>query len=233
MARFFNASVKNNGCRSVIQKRASWLGLVALAYFAWLMLRITWQYVPPSDDVAFLRIKQSYLTIFHWKLAFWIHVYTSMLTLAAGFTQFAPTLLAKRPVIHRRVGKIYVVVVCLVSGPSGFVMGLYANGGLTSRIAFVLLAVLWIGATGLAWRAVLMRRWQKHREWMIRSYALTLSAITLRIWKYLIVMTFAPRPMDVYRIVAWLGFIPNLLIAEWWIRRSRKAVELRLLCDKR
>ena len=83
-------------------------------------------------------------------------------------------------------------------------------------------ALLWLGTTAMGWRTALRRKWQTHREWMIRSYALTLSAITLRAWKYAIVFAFEPRPMDVYRLVAWLGFIPNLMLAEWLIRRSRR-----------
>ena len=53
---------------------------------------------------------------------------------------------------------------------------------------------------------------------MIRSYALTLSAITLRVWKLGLALTLEPRPMDLYRVVAWLGFIPNLIVAEIIIR---------------
>jgi len=49
---------------------------------------------------------------------------------------------------------------------------------------------------------------------MMRSFALTMSAITLRFWKYLIIFFLHPRPMDVYRIVAWLGWGFNLLIIE-------------------
>lgn len=49
---------------------------------------------------------------------------------------------------------------------------------------------------------------------MYRSYALTLSAITLRFWKWLFVWLFQPRPMDVYHVVSWLGWVGNLLIAE-------------------
>ncbi len=49
---------------------------------------------------------------------------------------------------------------------------------------------------------------------MIRSFALTLSAITLRAWKYIIVYLFHPPPMDTYRMVAWLSWVVNLLIAE-------------------
>jgi hypothetical protein len=42
----------------------------------------------------------------------------------------------------------------------------------------------------------------------------------LRAWKWLLVLVFDPRPMDVYRLVAWLGFVPNLILAEWLIRRQ-------------
>ncbi len=119
-------------------------------------------------------------------------------------------------------GRVYVITVCFVTGPASLIMAFYANGGITSRIAFFTLAVLWLGTTAMGWRSILQRKWQLHREWMIRSYALTLSAITLRAWKFAIVLAFEPRPMDVYRIVAWLGFVPNLLVAEWLIRRYRR-----------
>jgi hypothetical protein len=47
---------------------------------------------------------------------------------------------------------------------------------------------------------------------------LTLSAVTLRLWKLGITNTIDIKPMDAYRIVAWLGWVPNLLIAEMYIR---------------
>ncbi|MFM2198413.1 MAG: hypothetical protein RLZZ505_1845 [Verrucomicrobiota bacterium] len=195
--------------------------LAALAFFSWLMLSITLEYWPMHNNAAFLQIKQQYLGIRHWELAFWIHVFTSMPALLAGFTQFTPHLLARRPKLHRYMGRIYVFTVCFVTGPASFVMAFYANGGITSRIAFVILALLWLGTTAMGWRKALQREWSAHREWMIRSYALTLSAISLRAWKYLIVFALEPPPMDVYRVVAWLGFIPNILFAECWIRRGR------------
>ena len=200
------------------------LAIVALAYFSWLMLRITRQYIPIDYDVAFLRIKQQYIGVAHWKLAFFIHVFTSMFALLAGFTQFSRNILRRARSLHRWMGRAYVLNVVLITGPASLVMAFYANGGATSRIAFALLAIAWIGSTYLAYRTVRGGDVARHREWMIRSYALTLSAITLRVWKYFIVVAFAPPPMDVYRIVAWLGWIPNLLIAEWIIHRSRPAV---------
>jgi hypothetical protein len=52
---------------------------------------------------------------------------------------------------------------------------------------------------------------------MLRSFALTLSAITLRIWKVVLVALFQPKPMDVYRWVAWLGWVVNLILIEFII----------------
>lgn len=196
---------------------------LVLAFFTVLMARITLEYWPVRSDAAFLQIKQQYLGIRHWEVAFWVHVFTSMLPLLAGFTQFWPALLRKWPAVHRLMGRMYVVSVCCITGPASLVMAFYANGGTSSRIAFATLALLWLGTTAMGWRTALKRDWQAHRAWMIRSYALTLSAITLRAWKYAIVFAFEPRPMDVYRIVAWLGFVPNLLLAEWLVRRWGKS----------
>jgi hypothetical protein len=65
--------------------------------------------------------------------------------------------------------------------------------------------------------------YKAHQRFMIRSYALTLSAITLRIWKYLIMNYLEIPPMDVYRIVAWLGWGLNLIFAEIYIQRIKKS----------
>ncbi|MEM9981103.1 MAG: hypothetical protein AAF734_01325 [Bacteroidota bacterium] len=48
------------------------------------------------------------------------------------------------------------------------------------------------------------------------------SQPTLRAWKYLIVWFFQPRPMDVYRIVAWLGWVLNLVLVELYILHCRQ-----------
>ena len=195
--------------------------LVVLGYFSWLMLRITLSYIPIRDDSAFLMITPDYIHITHWKIAFFIHVFTSMFALGAGFLQFSRAIMQKWKPLHRWVGRIYVWNILFVTGPASLVMAFYANGGWTSRLAFILLAVLWLFTTAQAWRSALSGAFKAHRSWMYRSYALTLSALTLRIWKWLIVALLAPPPMDVYRIVAWLGFIPNLILAEWLIRNNQ------------
>ena len=119
-------------------------------------------------------------------------------------------------------GKCYIIAIVFVSGPASFIMSLLANGGLSSRIAFTTLSVLWMYSTAQAWKTVRAGQYDLHRNWMYRSYALTLSAITLRGWKWLLIALFHLRPLDTYKIVAWMGFVPNLLVAEWLITLKKQ-----------
>jgi uncharacterized membrane protein len=145
-----------------------------------------------------------------------------MLCLLAGFTQFSKGLLKKYPITHRRLGMIYVITILLVSAPSGLIMGFYANGGPSSRIAFMLLSVLWFYFTLRAWRLAMKKDYKSHRKFMIRSFALTLSAITLRAWKFLIMNNIHLPPMDVYRFVAWWGWGFNLMVCECKLYLEKK-----------
>ena len=185
-----------------------------MAFFSFLMLRIIYVYIPISTDVAFLQLKQSYIHIAEWRVAFFVHVFSSLFVLLAGFTQFSRWLLKHKPTLHRAIGYSYVINVLMITGPAGLLMSFYANGGLSSRIAFIMLSVLWILFTAIALYKAVKGRYTAHRKFMIRSYALTLSAVTLRIWKVLLAYFTDILPMDRYRIIAWLGWTLNLLVAE-------------------
>jgi uncharacterized membrane protein len=190
------------------------------------MLLITLQYIPVRRDVAFLYIKEA--AAYDWyQVIFYTHVLTSMAALVAGFTQFSTRLRKRWPRVHRSVGKLYVGVVLFASGPTGLVMGVLSEGGWVAKTAFILLAGLWLLFTAKAFQSATRKRFAEHRDWMIRSYALTLSAVTLRAWKWVIVALFAPAPMDGYRIVAWLGWLGNLVVAEWIIRRRFSTAPVR------
>jgi hypothetical protein len=78
-----------------------------------------------------------------------------------------------------------------------------------------------MGTTAKAWKSAMARQFTAHKEWMMRSYALTLSAVTLRAWKWLLIALFHLRPLEAYMIVAWMGFVPNLIFTEWLIRKAR------------
>ena len=195
--------------------------LLALAFFSWLMIGLTLPYAAMRSNTGFLHTKLAIYHLRHWRFSFYLHVFVSCLVLLAGFTQFAPRLLIRHPQLHRSMGWIYLVIVTTVSGPAGFVLALYANGGWGARISFALLALLWIGFTAVAGYYAIRRRFVLHGAFMFRSYALTLSAITLRAYTWLMDWLMLPiHPRDIYILSAWLRWIPNLLLAELLIRRG-------------
>jgi hypothetical protein len=207
--------------------------LTALAFFCWLMLKIVLVYAPMKLDAGFLLLKQDYIHIDLWRVAFFTHVFTSMLVLIAGFSQFSTTLLQKKPTLHRTLGYIYVINILFITGPAGLIMSFYANGGMIARIAFISLSVLWIFFTAIALYKAIQKDFIAHKKFMIRSYALTLSAISLRSWKVLLAHFTDMRPMDRYRVIAWLGWGLNLLIAEFIILQQIKKRQAIALANKK
>lgn len=205
--------------KSISYKQAAWL--LFFAYFFLLMVQITLRYIPPGSEISFLQIKQTEVSgIKAYLPVFYIHVYSAIFVLLAGFTQFDARILSKYPKVHRGLGYCYVGFVLLLAAPSGIFIGWFANGGLIAKTSFVILGVLWFWFTAKAAQLILKRKIAAHKQFMYRSFALATSAITLRLWKVILVYLFHPAPMDVYQIIAWLGWIPNLLIAEWLIKKK-------------
>jgi uncharacterized membrane protein len=196
------------------------------------MLSIAFPYlVPPfPTDIDFLESKQWVVDEWHWMTAFYIHISSAVVVLAAGLTQFSKTFLSKYPLLHRKIGKIYVFLVLCVACPSGFVMAFYGNGGWAARYAFILQASGWWFLTFMAYYSVKNKNLKEHSKYMIRSYAMTLSAISLRaatyiasVWKMNNGIN-CPDPEyflicypDFYILIAWLSWIVNLIIAEFLI----------------
>jgi uncharacterized membrane protein len=193
---------------------------LSLGYFTYLMVLITLQYVPIDFDVAFLRIKQEEISKVHYQYSFFIHVYSSIIVLIIGIPQFSSYIRKKYALIHKNFGKIYIIIILIFTSPSGLIMAFYANGGPVSQIAFSLLSVLWFIFTYKAYQYAVQKKWHQHRNFMLRSFALTLSAISLRLFKWIIASSIALPPMDTYRIVAWAGWVVNLIIIEVYISRN-------------
>jgi uncharacterized membrane protein len=193
-----------------------------LLFFTFLMCLITLQYIPIRFDVAFLQIKVEEIKHFHYQLAFFTHVYTSIFVLIFGLTQFSSWIRVHYTSIHRLFGKLYVLLILLFAAPSGFIMGIYGNGGFYAQLSFCLLAILWFYFTLQAYLKIRKKQFLSHQNYMILSYALTLSAISLRLFKLLISNTLALPPMDTYRIVVWLGWLFNLAVAFWVIRVNKQ-----------
>lgn len=148
-----------------------------------------------------------------------LHFIGGGIVLLAGASQFNKGWRTRYPHLHRWLGRVYVGGV-LIGGIAGLYLAFHAAGGLAARFGFGLLAVLWLISTGLAFWHILKRNIVVHQQWMVRSYAMTLGAVTLRIWLPLFLMMGVPFE-QAYPAIAWLAWVPNLVVAEWVFLRSR------------
>lgn len=145
------------------------------------------------------------------------HIVGGMLALSLGPFQFLRGLRAKRPFLHRWMGRFYLFGI-LMGGVAGLYMATFAYGSMVTRLGFRALALLWLFTGTMAYIAIRRGEVANHRRWMVRSFALTFAAVTLRLQMPFLVMGLG---LDLgYMIVAWSCWMPNLLIVEWFLRRE-------------
>ena len=145
-----------------------------------------------------------------------LHFFFSGLALLIAPWQLVSTIRRRWPALHRVTGGVYAAAV-LIGGFAGLSLAFKAQGGLSARIAFVALAILWLIFTAVGLSRAIARDFESHRRWMTRSVALTYAAVTLRLVLFGGMATGWPfRP--VYIAAAWLCWTLNLLACELWLR---------------
>lgn len=150
------------------------------------------------------------------------HIAASGFALIFGAFQFSKTLRRRAPTVHRWMGYGYVMA-CTVGGIAGGVIALYSIAGPIAGWGFFTLAALWVPFTLIALVAAMRKDFVAHERWMIRSFALTFGAVTLRFYlPVAFIMNHGEFPVEAYRVIAWLAWVPNLIVAELFIATLRK-----------
>ncbi|MGR5995291.1 DUF2306 domain-containing protein [Bacillus cereus] len=154
-----------------------------------------------------------------WYMMLFIHITTSIVALVIGPFTLSTKFRERNINRHRIVGRIYMVGI-LLGGVSGLYLSFDATGGLVAKLGFGLLSILWLASAYQALHRVKNKKIKEHRNWMIRNYSLTFGAVTLRIWLPLFIVLFGIERFEFsYAIIAWLAWVPNLIVAELFIRK--------------
>lgn len=166
-----------------------------------------------------IEIKNKELLVYHlWNITFYTHIAFGGIALLVGWTQFSKKFRAKKMKLHRFIGKIYILSI-LLSGITGLYIAFHGLGETAAKLGFTTLAIIWLSTTILGYKSIRNKKIEEHRNWMIRSYALTFAAVTLRLWLPILEVIEQPNGIDSYTVVAWLCWLPNLMFAEFLIRK--------------
>ena len=153
-----------------------------------------------------------------WRCCFYAHVFGGLVCLASAPFLFWNRLRERFPGLHRRLGRVYGVAVLGCAGPTGIYLALHAKGGFAGQAGFLLLGLLWWGATAQGVRSIVAGRAAAHRRWMIRSYALALSAVSFRVLH--LGFFWAGMANDPnYVLSLWLSLATSLVGGEAFLRR--------------
>jgi uncharacterized membrane protein len=162
-----------------------------------------------------------------WNTMFYTHIILGGIALLIGWIQFNKKFRANNLELHKKIGKVYVMC-CLISGIAGFYIALHATGGVGPKTGFFLMAMFWFFTTLFAFTAIKKGNIIKHQKLMIYSYAACFSAVTLRIWLPILISSLGSF-LPAYRVVAWLSWIPNIIVAYFIIKYQFKNQHLKTI----
>lgn len=179
-----------------------------------------YDYLSPNNWNGFLSDKRA---IFNgvFKYGFYGHIFSTPLLILIALFQLLFQKFKNQP-LHKLTGKIYVIGVLVISGPSAIILSFYAFGGLLSILSFFLLSSLWIITTLMGLNAAKVGDIQKHKNFMTRSFVLCFSAILLRILLFFFGFTFNWHGPTMYTTASWLSWTFPLISCEVYLKVKNK-----------
>lgn len=185
-----------------------WGGFTALVLFGIMfLLRDSLRYLDWTEA--------AYQRFWSHRTALAAHVLTASLALVVAPLQFSTRFRARWPVAHRRIGWTYVTC-ALLSAPVAFHLSLFSVCTMCIP-PFALWSVLFFLTTALAVLMAVRRRFEAHRQFMIRSWVLMNGFVFVRLDAHF------PYPLptgpDTYRpaMIIWLAWVVPLVVTEIWL----------------
>ena len=191
-------------------------------FLSLLLVYNTIPYFSFNPDFIFLEERAVLYEDAVWRACFYVHIFAGMFCITTALLQFSSYLLRKRRAIHVWAGKTYVLVVLILGAPTGLYMSFFAKGGFWERALFVFMAVSWFFFTLKGYEMIRKKNVLAHQFWMMRSYAMALTAVTFRIYHILFFYGGVEHLLN-YEISLWISVLGNMLFAEAIIYFKSKA----------
>jgi hypothetical protein len=193
-----------------------------VAFFSLLLIRNTLPYFSFSKEFSFIQERAVLFLKPVYTYSFYLHIFAGMFCIGTALLQFSSYILKKRKPLHIWAGRVYVMVVLLIGAPTGLYMSFFAKGSFAERGLFMFMAISWFFFTLKGFTSILNKQVLAHKIWMIRSYAMALTAVTFRVYYIILYLYDVPLTLN-YEVSLWISVIGNLMIAEYIIYRKSKS----------
>ena len=194
---------------------------IPVTFFSLLLVRNTIPYFSFSHSFSFIEERTILFLKPVYQYSFYTHIFAGMICISTALIQFSSYILKKRRAIHVWSGKMYVLVVLIIGAPTGLYMSFFAKGSFWERILFAFMAMYWFFTTMKGLQTIKARNVIAHKNWMIRSYSMAMTAVTFRIY-HIAFYYFGVDHLHNYEVSLWISVLGNMLVAEYIIfRKSR------------
>ena len=152
---------------------------------------------------------------YFWPRVSWLlpHVLFGLAATLLGPLQFWSRIRRDHIRVHRMMGAGYLLSVAF-GGIAG--LGLAATSGvtLTYAVGLATLSVAWLTTSGMAFGAIRRRNITQHKQWMIRSYVVTLAFVTFRVFEDLMIYLDIGSETERLTLMSWACWAIPLLFTE-------------------
>ena len=190
-----------------------WLAVVLILRVLVAILANYPDYFPPNFDSLFLQGRATTFTGTY-RVAFYVHIFSGPVVLFNGLLLLSETLRRRQRACHRWLGRVQVVVLLVLVLPSGALMSRHAFGGWPAGLSFLFLSAATASCAIVGVFFVRCRRYDRHRRWMLRSYVLICSAVSLRLISGTAGLIGVPSPEHAYIVAAWSSWLVPLAAYE-------------------
>lgn len=168
---------------------------------------------------------QHWLDFRNYPVARMTHMVLGILFVLIAPWQLVPKVRRAYPVLHRWIGRISLAssFILIVTGMMFAFM--YTYTGFVEQVPTVTYSIIYTWLIFMAIKSILAGDVEKHREWMIRGFAMMMGISATRVWFYLFLKTTDLPSTIFFSSIFWLGLGVNLLIAEVWINMTRPSAK--------
>ncbi|MDR4947012.1 DUF2306 domain-containing protein [Neobacillus cucumis] len=192
--------------------------IYGLAYLFTLYIVIQYIiYKPSQAGVVSSKLEDPNFPYAIWKLFFFPHIILGILALLIGAYQLTNRSRLNRE-RHRLLGRIYgfAILINVLLVPY---IAMYATGGIPSTIAFLVLDIFWLMTTATAIIYIRRKNITRHREWILRSYAVTFVFVTFRIFLLMIQFSTHASFSVAFPLAVYLSIVFNLFITQIYLNK--------------
>jgi uncharacterized membrane protein len=151
-----------------------------------------------------------------------LHIAGGITALTVGLVQLWLGLTNRVAALHRALGRLYVGAI-VVASIGGFYLSLTIPGSAPYAAGLFFLCVAWVVTTSMGVLNIRHRNLRQHREWMMRSYAVTFAFVTFRFGVEALTSN-GLSTGDAQAIMAWACWAIPLLLLEPLIQLRAGAV---------